>query len=98
FAQAVAEALAREDPSSFTTKLAKAARGGRLFIDYLRNGRGATAVAAYSTRARPGATVSAPLRWEELSPRTRPEQFTVRTMPRRLAGADPWKGFESGRR
>src|SRR4029077_7313149 len=74
----------------------KAARRGRVFIDYLRNTRGATAVAAYSPRARPGAPVSTPLAWSELSAGIRPGDFTVQLVRRRLrARKDPWADFFS---
>jgi len=77
--------------------MAKTKRVGRIFIDYLRNQRGATAVAAYSTRARPGAAVSAPLTWDELGSVVRADHFTVANMPTRLAAlaGDPWDGFRS---
>jgi bifunctional non-homologous end joining protein LigD len=98
FARALAEALAREQPDRYLSKASKAARRGKIFIDWLRNARGATAVAAYSTRARDGAPVSAPLRWEEVAT-ANPGDWTVETMPRRLARQrrDPWQGFWTAR-
>jgi bifunctional non-homologous end joining protein LigD len=99
FSRAVAERLAREAPDRYTATLSKRARKGRIFIDYLRNGRGSTAIASYSTRARPGATVATPIAWDELSPRLRPDRFTSETVPRRLArqDADPWEDIGSVR-
>jgi bifunctional non-homologous end joining protein LigD len=92
FARETAEAMERDHPGRFLTKATKSARKGRIFIDYLRNGRGATAVSAYSTRARPKAPVSTPLAWEELSPALKSNHFTVDNLPTRLASlrADPW--------
>jgi bifunctional non-homologous end joining protein LigD len=84
FAQGLAEAMATDNPDRFIAAMSKQARRGRIFIDYLRNGRGATAVAAYSTRTRPGAPVSTPLAWEELSPSIRPSHFTAVNLPTRL--------------
>jgi bifunctional non-homologous end joining protein LigD len=100
FTKDVAESIAREAPDRYLTTMSKAQRTGRLFIDYLRNGRGATAVAAYSTRARAGAPVSAPLRWEELSEKLRPDAFTVRNLRQRLKALrrDPWEKFQASRR
>ncbi|MGE0116968.1 MAG: non-homologous end-joining DNA ligase [Dongiaceae bacterium] len=93
FAKRFAEAMAAESPRRYTARMAKASRPGRIFIDYLRNARGATAVAAYSARAKPRAPVATPLAWEELDPGLRSDHFTVETLPRRLAGlgADPWR-------
>jgi bifunctional non-homologous end joining protein LigD len=93
FSKSVAEELVRRRPDRVTAKLSKSARGGKIFIDYLRNGRGATAVAAYSTRARPNASVAVPLAWEELSPSLRPDHYGVRNVRRRLENLaeDPWK-------
>lgn len=100
FAKAVAEDLAHQNPARYTTRVPLAARRQKIFIDYLRNGRGATSIVSYSTRARPGATVSVPLRWEELTPDLRPDGFTVKTVPERLhrLKRDPWDAFESSRR
>ena len=95
FTRAVAETLAREDPRSFIAQMSKAARTGKIFIDYFRNARGATSVAAYSTRAKPDAPVSVPLDWDELSPRLTSDHYTVANLPRRLAGLrkDPWARY-----
>lgn len=91
-ARALAEALTRHDPRTFTARFAKAGRERLVLLDYLRNNRTNTSVAAYSMRARPDATVSVPLDWDELEGRARPERFTVKTVPRRLARLrrDPW--------
>jgi bifunctional non-homologous end joining protein LigD len=99
FARSVAEDLARKSPRAFTANVAKNERRGRIYIDYLRNLRGATAVAAYSTRARPGAPVSTPLSWDELSPRLRSDHYTVSNLPRRLASLriDPWTDYDRTR-
>ena len=95
FTRAVAQHLADEHPELYTANMAKAARKGRIFIDYLRNDRGATAVAPYSTRAKPGATVSTPLAWDELSDKIRSDHFRVDNLRQRLSSRkhDPWEGF-----
>jgi bifunctional non-homologous end joining protein LigD len=93
FAQAVAKTAARLDPDRFVARASKAERRGRIFIDYLRNGRGATAVCRYSTRARAGAPVATPLRWDELVPGLRPQALTVQEVARRAEQADPWQGY-----
>ena len=87
--------MSRQHPDRYLATIAKRARRGRIFIDYLRNGRGATAVATYSTRARPGAPVSTPLAWEELSEGLRADHFTVDNLRERLdfLKMDPWAGF-----
>jgi bifunctional non-homologous end joining protein LigD len=92
FAEALARDMASDSPDRYVATMARRARKDRIFIDYLRNGRGATAVAAYSTRARPGAPVSTPLAWNELSASVRPNHFTVANLPTRLAHlkTDPW--------
>ncbi|MGD9720896.1 MAG: DNA ligase D [Pirellulales bacterium] len=95
FARELAEQLAREQPDAYVATASKSQRRGKIYIDYLRNSRGATAVASYSTRAREGAPVALPLRWEELGKLTAANQFTVRNVPRRLGALkrDPWEGF-----
>lgn len=96
WAHRVAAHLARVLPQRFVATMSKAARNGRIFIDYLRNGAGATTVVAYSLRARDGAPVSVPITWDELGDDLRPDHFHVGEMPQRLASlrrADPWRGF-----
>ena len=97
FSQAVAAHLAREIPQHFTANMAKQRRKGKIFIDYLRNGRGSTAVAAYSTRARPGAPVSVPLAWTELDEDVRGDHFNINTVRARLLKLrrDPWADYDS---
>jgi bifunctional non-homologous end joining protein LigD len=92
FAHKLARAMAADSPSKYLAMASKEARRGRIFVDYLRNGRGATAVAAYSTRARAEAAVSTPLAWDELGPEMRSGRFTVGNLLNRLAHlTDPWK-------
>jgi bifunctional non-homologous end joining protein LigD len=95
FTQSVAEKMSRDHRERYLATMSKRARRGRIFIDYFRNGRGATAVAAYSTRARPRAPVSTPIAWEELSEGMRPDHFTIDNLRERLdfLRRDPWEGF-----
>ncbi|RCS25744.1 DNA ligase D [Phyllobacterium salinisoli] len=97
FTKAIADAMAADSPDLYVSTITKSKRRGKILVDYLRNQRGATAVAPYSSRARPGAAVSAPLTWEELSPDIGPAYFTVINMPTRLASLrkDPWDGFRA---
>ncbi|HEX7038438.1 MAG TPA: DNA ligase D [Pseudomonadales bacterium] len=99
FTRAVAEAHARDD-RRLTVNMSKSKRGGKIFLDYLRNGRGATAIASYSTRARPNAPVAVPVRWEELGPALVSDRYNVGNLRRRLAAlkADPWAEFDAARR
>jgi bifunctional non-homologous end joining protein LigD len=95
FTAAVADAMAAAQPDRYVATVAKRARRGRIFVDFLRNNRGSTAVAAYSTRALPQASVSTPLEWDELSERLRSDHFTVSNVRHRLGflKRDPWQGF-----
>jgi len=95
FAHAMVLAMAADSPDRYVTKMTKSIRGGKIFLDYLRNGRGATAIVAYSTRARAGATVSTPATWDELGPKLTPNKFTVLNIGKRLASLkrDPWAGI-----
>ncbi|HXD87845.1 MAG TPA: hypothetical protein VN641_15230, partial [Urbifossiella sp.] len=92
FCKKVADLVVAADPGHFTANMSKAARPGKIFIDYLRNGRGATAVAAYSTRAKAGAPVSTPIDWKELDDLGGANAFTIRNIGRRLdkRKRDPW--------
>lgn len=92
FAKWVADRMHEERPDAFTANMTKRERRGRIYLDYLRNARGATAVGAYSPRDRAGTTVSTPLSWNEIESGVKPADFTVATVPRRLAtlSADPW--------
>jgi bifunctional non-homologous end joining protein LigD len=98
FAHAIALHLERQQPSLYLTKMSKAARRGRIFVDYLRNERGATAVAAFSPRARAGAPVSIPLAWKELSQESRPIFYAAeyKQWEKRLR-TDPWSKLPSTR-
>src|SRR3954453_2172818 len=87
--------MAADSPNLYVAKMTKSLRRGKIFVDYLRNGRGATAVAAYSSRARANAPVSTPLAWDELSEGIKADHFTIGNLRQRLdfLGADPWAEF-----
>ena len=99
FARALAKVLVRAQPNLFTDQFAKHTRDAKVLVDYLRNNRTNTSIAAFSTRARPDATVSAPLSWRELSAERTPEAFTIATMPDRVRRLrrDPWNAYWSSR-
>jgi bifunctional non-homologous end joining protein LigD len=99
FSQALARHLERALPERFTSGMSKQRRQKKIFIDYLRNARGATAIAAFSTRAKGGAPVSVPLAWDELADDLRSEHFTVHNVVERLRRlrSDPWDGYSKAR-
>jgi bifunctional non-homologous end joining protein LigD len=99
FAKNVANAMARDSPDRYIATMSKAKRRGKVYVDYLRNQRGATAIASYSTRARSGAPVATPLAWDELSAKTRANMYDVTNLPKRLdkLKSDPWEDFFSTR-
>jgi bifunctional non-homologous end joining protein LigD len=85
--------MAADQPRRYVATMAKSRRKGRIFIDYLRNGRGATAIAPYSARARKGAPVAMPIDWSELAELAGADHFTLRNTVHRLSSLaeDPWK-------
>ncbi|HYC44646.1 MAG TPA: DNA ligase D [Burkholderiales bacterium] len=95
FTQAIAELMVRSFPEKFVATVSKSKRHGKIFVDYLRNAEGATAVAAYSLRARANAPVAMPIAWEELETDVRRDHFNVRNAVQRLRkmNQDPWAGF-----
>ena len=97
FAKGFADALAQSEPQRFLATATKALRNKRIFVDYLRNGRGATAAASYSLRGRPGAPVAMPLAWSELPNLKRADAFTIKDVPGKLKRRrkDPWEGIDA---
>ena len=97
FSEALAGAMAAERPERYVATMSKARREGRIFIDWLRNSRGATSVTSWSLRARPGAPVAMPLRWEELGKVEGPGAFGLARALRRAASLrrDPWDGIDA---
>lgn len=96
FAHGFADTMAAMEPLKFVATASKKFRNGKIFLDYLRNGRGATSVASFSLRAREGAPVAMPLRWEELGKVKSGGAFDIKTAPRRLKAlkAHPWEGID----
>jgi bifunctional non-homologous end joining protein LigD len=89
--------MADDSPSLYLTKMTKKLRTGRIFLDYLRNDRLATAVAPLSPRARPGAPVSMPLTWQQVRADLDPHRFTVHTVPTLLAKSVAWRDYRKSR-
>jgi bifunctional non-homologous end joining protein LigD len=94
FAQGICQWMAKEDPGRYLLNMSKELRRGRIFLDYLRNDRMATAVAVLSPRAREGATVSMPLTWAQLRGDLDPKRYTVRTVPALLAKTKAWEDYD----
>lgn len=99
-ARGIAEGLETEEPARFIARASLAARKGRIFVDYLRNGYGATSISAYSTRARSGASVATPLTWRELEGGIDPASFNLGTVPQRMSTlpVDPWAEYPKSAR
>src|SRR6202035_4477835 len=92
--QGVCQQMAEEDPERYLLNMSKKLRKGKIFLDYLRNDRMATAVAVLSPPARPGATVSMPLIWTQVKGDLDPKRYTVRTVPALLARTKAWDGYD----
>ncbi|HEU0059153.1 MAG TPA: non-homologous end-joining DNA ligase [Hyphomicrobiaceae bacterium] len=98
FAEAVCRDMANDSPQRYLVKMSKKLRAGRIYLDYLRNDRTATAVAPLSPRARPGATVSMPLAWSQLRAGLDPGRFTLATAPSLIAKSWPWRDYGDAER
>jgi bifunctional non-homologous end joining protein LigD len=98
FAHIICAQMAGDAPDRYLDTMSKAQRHGRIFLDYLRNDRTATAVAVLSPRARAGATVSMPIDWKQVKPGLKPAQFTVRTAPSMLEKMKPWRNYDASAR
>jgi bifunctional non-homologous end joining protein LigD len=94
FAQGVCQWMAQESPDKYLLNMSKKLRRGKIFLDYLRNDRMATAVAVLSPRAREGATVSMPLSWTQVRGDLDPKRHTIRTVPPLLARSKAWDGYD----
>ena len=93
FCQDFAELLAKTEPNRFVANMSKARRKGRMFLDYLRNGQGSTAICPWSTRARAGGTCAVPVSWDELEALDRANGFDIFAAATRAQGPDAWEGY-----
>jgi bifunctional non-homologous end joining protein LigD len=98
FAQSVCLVMAADSPERYLVNMSKKKRGGRIFLDYLRNDRMSTAVAPLSPRGRPGAPVSMPVTWSQVRDGLDPGRFTIRTAPALLAKSKAWQDYDAGER
>ena len=101
FSKALVDGIVRAEPRKYLATMAKDKRKGKVFLDYLRNGRGATAICSRTRRARvPARRCRRRSTWDELTPELRPDRYTLHDMPARLdaLSADPWRDFDRGRR
>ncbi len=94
FAQALCQQMAADEPERYLINMSKAKRRGKIFLDYLRNDRTATAAAVLSPRAREGATVSMPLTWAQLRGDLDPTRYTLRSVPALLRKSKAWAGYD----
>jgi bifunctional non-homologous end joining protein LigD len=94
-ARQIAAVAVEQDPSFYTMEFRKAGREDKILIDYLRNNRTNTSIAAFSVRARQGAAVSMPVSWNDLKPSLTPDRFTLKTVPAYLKRqrSDPWRDY-----
>ena len=95
FAQEVCQRMVDDDPEHYLLNMSKKLRGGKIFLDYLRNDRMSTAVSVLSPRARDGATVSMPITWSQVRSDLEPKRFTIRTVPSLLAKTKAWDGYDA---
>jgi bifunctional non-homologous end joining protein LigD len=98
FAHMICAQMAGDSPRKYLDNMSKSQRTGKIFLDYLRNDRTATAVAVLSPRARAGAPVSMPMHWKEVKRGLDPKKFTVRSAPALLRKAKPWDGYDKAAR